>query len=311
LDGGRVERVQLIEAGPVRTCVRVERSVPLHPDLPPTEIVQEIVLYDALPYLLFQTRGNWHAKRVLLKAEYDWSFACTRIACDVPYGVVERQPHRGQAGIRVGQDAAREDGIRIGTVVEEPDRPMQKWLDFSDGERGVAILNNGRYGYDASERQVRLSLLRAPVHRDGGTIGLGPFSFSYALLPHAGDWRAAQLPQWGYAYNHELVAAFTTPHQGWALEGQSFYGIQDTHVLITACKLAEEGHGVVLRLYESSGRPTVTRLTSALGISHVSVCDLLEASLPDPSGCQQVSTHAVEVGLGPFEIKTLLLEHQA
>jgi len=318
LGGGQVVRVRRVEDGPVRACIRVERTVPLHPDLPPTEIVQDILLYKDLPYLVFQTRGNWQAERVLLKAEFDFVFACTRLACEMPYGVVERRPHRGQTAFRIGRDAAGEDGIRIGTAVEEPDRPMQKWLDFTDGTRGVAILNNGRYGYDASDRQVRISLLRAPIHRDGETIGLGPFSFSYALLPHRGDWRAARLPQWGYAFNHDLVPAFTASHaaahaaayEGLAPEGRSFYSVQDPRVLITAAKLAKEGDGVVLRLYQSSGQPTVTRLTSAIEIAHVAACDLLETPLADASGCRQVSSHAVEVLLGPFEIKTLLLQHK-
>jgi alpha-mannosidase len=306
-----------VEDGPVRACIRVERRVSLHPALPTTEIVQDYILYRDLPYLVFQTRGNWQAERVLLKAEFDLAFACTCVACEMPYGVVERRPHRGQAGVRIGRDAAQEDGIRVGTVVDEPDRPMQKWLDFSDGERGVAFLNDGRYGYDASERQVRISLLRAPIHRDGETIGLGPFSFSYALLPHAGDWRAARLPQWGTAYNHELVPAFTAAHASphaapraaTALEGRSFYSVQDAHVLITAAKLAEDGCGVVLRLYQSSGQQTVTRLASEFELSHVTACDLLEDPLPDASGCRQVSPHAVEVTLEPFEIVTLLLKH--
>ena len=80
--------------------------------------------------------------------------------------------------------------------------------------------------------------------------------------------------------------------------------------LITAAKLSEVGSGIVLRLYESYGQHTVTRVSSAKAISHVAGCDLLEAPLPDQSNCRQVSRRAVEVALGPFEIKTLLLQHR-
>jgi alpha-mannosidase len=299
----------VVENGPVRACVRVVRQASLDPDLPRTEIVQDIVLYRDMPYLLFQTRGDWQAKRSLLKAEFDLSFSCTRVACEMPYGVAEREPHLGQAAFRISQGSAQEDDMRAGTAVPEPDRPMQRWLDFSDGTVGVAFLNNGKYGYDASPRQVRLSLMRAPVHRDGELVGLGRFAFSYALMPHRGDWREAHLPQRGYGLNHELLPISAAPHDGPALENVSCYRIQDPGVLITVVKRAQGNGSIILRLYESLGRSVSTTLTSAVKIAYVLACDLLEAPLADGGCCRQVSGRAVEVALQPFEIVTLLLSH--
>jgi alpha-mannosidase len=309
LDGGQVEHVRMVESGPVRLCIRAVRRVQLDPELPITEIIQEILLYHDLPYLVFQTRGNWQARRVLLKAEFDLSFPCTHVACEMPYGVAERAPHLGHTAFLIRRDSAGEDGMEAGTTTQEPDRPMQRWLDFSDGTQGVAFVNNGKYGYDASGTQVRISLMRAPIHRDGEPIGLGPFSFSYALVAHKGDWREASLPQHGYAFNHELVPLLTGAHSGLSLEGKSAYRIEDPGVLITAIKHEEAGTGIVLRLYESLGRVTVTRLLSMCTIVSALECDLLEAPFPGDGRCRQVSAHAVEVALRPFEIKTVVLQH--
>jgi alpha-mannosidase len=309
LDGGQVEHVRMVESGPVRSCIRAVRRVQLDPELPITEIIQEILLYHDLPYLVFQTRGNWQARRVLLKAEFDLSFPCTHVACEMPYGVAERAPHLGHTAFLIRRDSAGEDGMEAGTTAQEPDRPMQRWLDFSDGTQGVAFVNNGKYGYDASGTQVRISLMRAPIHRDGEPIGLGPFSFSYALVAHKGDWREASLPQHGYAFNHELVPLLTGAHSGLSLEGKSAYRVEDPGVLITAIKHEEAGTGIVLRLYESLGRVTVTRLLSMCTIVSALECDLLEAPFPGDGRCRQVSTHAVEVALRPFEIKTVVLQH--
>jgi alpha-mannosidase len=309
LDGGQIEDVRMVEDGPVRACIRAVRRVQLDPGLPPTEIAQEMVLYRDLPYLVFQTRGNWQARRVLLKAEFDLAFSSDHVACEMPYGVAERAPHLGHAAFLIRRDSAGEDGMKAGTTMQEPDRPMQRWLDFSDGTRGVAFVNNGKYGYDASENQVRISLMRAPIHRDGVPVGLGPFSFSYALMAHQGDWREAGLPRHGYTFNHALVPLWTDSHAGLSLEGASAYSVEEPAVLITAIKRQEVGSGVVLRLYESVGHPVVTRLTSMRAIASAVECDLLEIPLAEDSHCRQVSAHAVEIALRPFEIVTVLLEH--
>ena len=308
LDGGEIAGVCRVEDGPVRSCVRVARRVVLDPALPPTEIVQDVVLYAGLPYLIFQTRGNWQARRVMLKAEFDLATACTSVVCDMPYGVAVRAPHGGTGAYRVGQGSGAEDGLAVGTTMDEPDRPMGKWLDHGDGVAGVAFLNNGKYGYDASSHQVRLSLMRAPVHRDGVTVGLGPFAFSYALMPHGGDWRAARLPQWGYAFNHALLPIVTDEHPGRALEGAPAYAVSDPGVLITAIKHAEAGTGTVLRLYESLGKHTRLCLRSRAPVLAAASCDLLET--PDGGACVRVSDREVDLAFRPFEIKTVLLRHR-
>jgi alpha-mannosidase len=119
--------------------------------------------------LHFETYGNWQARQVMVKAEFDFSFVADGVVSDMPYGVIERDS-RIVVDTETGEEAA-EDGTQVGAQRQEPDRPMQKWLDFSDGEKGVAILNNGKYGYDSTPTGVRLSLMRAPFVRDGEIAG--------------------------------------------------------------------------------------------------------------------------------------------
>jgi alpha-mannosidase len=192
-------------------------------------------------------------------------------------------------------------------TVPEPDRPMQKWLDFAGDKRGLAFLNDGKYGYDASLNQVRISLMRAPTHRDGKLVGLGPFSFSYAVMPHRGDWKSAGLPQRGYEFNNDLVPVFADPHEGLPLAGRSFCRIQDPRVLVTAVKRAEDGQGIVMRLHESQGTRAMTSLVMMDKITSACECNLLEAPLPDGDRGAKISDDELEVWLEPFEIKTLRL----
>ena len=84
--------------------------------------------------------------------------------------------------------------------------------------------------------------------------------------------------------------------------------MQATNVLITAIKLAEDGSGVILRLYESAGVATTTELHAMAGIRKASVCNLIETPDLDADTCKQTSDHTLDIVMRPFEIKTLLLE---
>jgi alpha-mannosidase len=116
-------------------------------------INQGISLYADSPLIHIRTYGDWLAEQACLKTEFDLAFQAQTIVCDMPYGVMERPSVYSTTKV-VGAETVA-DRVKRGSERDEPDRPMQMWLDFSDGE----------------------------------VAGLGPFEFSYALLPHAGTWR--------------------------------------------------------------------------------------------------------------------------
>ncbi len=55
---------------------------------------------------------------------------------------------------------------------------------------GFSLLNDSKYGYDAKDNVLRLSLLRAPEWPDPNA-DQGHHEFTYSLYPHAGTWREA------------------------------------------------------------------------------------------------------------------------
>lgn len=62
------------------------------------------------------------------------------------------------------------------------------------------MLNDGRYGYDIHDGVLRLSLLRAATYPDPHA-DQGVHDFTYALLPHLGDWRQGGVIPAGYDLN--------------------------------------------------------------------------------------------------------------
>ena len=97
--------------------------------------------------------------------------------------------------------------------------PAQNWVDYSDGRRGLALLNIGLPGNLVTDGTMMVSLLRAHTlgaYGFGGGYEPGMSSDSgfqlgqertmqYALVPHAGDWREAGVFRDGLELNHPLI----------------------------------------------------------------------------------------------------------
>lgn len=315
--------VRLRETGPVRGCIRVSRRGALHPDLPETVIVQDIVLYRHSPLLHFETHGAWHAERLMLKARFDLPFTATRVDADAPYGVAERRlpqhlDNRVSQTVGVGEEWKADADLP-----PEPDRPMQTWLDVGNGTQGLLVLNNGKYGYDADTGQVGISLMRAPNMRPWrkDILGLGPFAFSYAVMPHAGDWRAINAPQQGQTFNHETLVRPVQSGvddlagcQWWDLRDSAplpidrqLLTLRDPGVQATALKRAEDGDGLILRLVECLGDAHTVDLDFNRLIESVEVTDLLERPLQAASAPVIRAGKTLEIHLSAHEIKTLRL----
>ena len=91
-----------------------------------------------------------------------------------------------------------------------------RWVDVAEPGYGVALLNDAKYGHDATRTRsapasgsdttattLRLTLLKGAQYPDPHADE-GHHAFTYALLPHAGDLRAAGVVAEGYRLNLPL-----------------------------------------------------------------------------------------------------------
>jgi alpha-mannosidase len=166
-----------------------------------------------------------------------------------------------------------------------------KWIATEDMYGGFALLNDSKYGHRAKNGLISLNLLRSPTVPDK-TADRGSHHFTYAFMPFDHDDLTSVIAE-GYRLNNPLVV----------LDGAEFDTVvcsNDPAVVIDTVKIAEDGVGVVLRLYESLGRSTVASLSTSLPHKGVHETDLLERRVGD--------LDLDRVPFGPFEIKTIMLE---
>ncbi len=203
----------------------------------------------------------------------------------------------------------RPDGIEF---------PAQNWIDYGNGREGVALLNRGLPGNNVADGTMMLSLLRSTrivSYGDAsGGYGAGSDSslelnteraFDYALIPHAGDWRAAGVYRDGMEFNQPLVAWPMAVHRGSLPKRWGFLEVTPQNIVISAMKPGADG-AAVLRVYEATGRATSAKIRLSGQIAAAEEVNLME----DPGRKLPVADNTVELNFHPFEIKTIKLQMQ-
>jgi alpha-mannosidase len=181
---------------------------------------------------------------------------------------------------------------------------------------GLAVLNDSKHGSVIKGGTMELSLLRCVPYPHGDVkraeldgdlpaafSGLGRHRCRYALLPHAGNTASAGV--WKYAREFNLEPCVLTA-KGEALESlpQSLFGWQgsDKNFDVTACKIAREGHGVILRLNRFHNAAGRLELQPAFAFREIWETNLLE----EPIRRLESEAGKIHLEFRPFEVKTLL-----
>jgi alpha-mannosidase len=158
---------------------------------------------------------------------------------------------------------------------------------------------------------LRLSLLRAPGSPNPpADVGKpltdeGHHEFSYALFPHKGDWKVADLLRRAYEYNHPLI-----PLRGKAPDSASsgsYMKVDPSNVILSALKKAEDDDSLIVRVYEAEGSD-VRDASVELPWKIVSVdpCDLIERPVAGDTARPKATAegNVIHFPLGHHEIAT-------
>ena len=206
-------------------CIKLGESV----------LKQEMWLYAEDRRIDFKTHVDWKCKKKLLKVAFPLDVRSRRATYDLPFGNIERATHRNTSWEQAKFEVCG-----------------HKWADMSEGNYGVALMNDCKYGYDAKENVLRLSLLRAPIRPDA-VSDQGEHEFVYSLLPHSGDWRAAAVDRSAYELNIPVTAAAGGEGTGELPSTSGFLQASSDSVIVEALKQAEDGEGLILRTFDSHG----------------------------------------------------------
>jgi alpha-mannosidase len=228
--------------------------------------------------LEFHTTVDWDRAHTLLKVCFPLAVHARTATYEMPFGFAERPTHWSTSWDRARYEV-----------------PGHRWADLGEPGFGVALLSESKYGWSCYGNELRLSLLRGSRSPDP-EADLGRHEFAYALYPHAGGWREADVIAHGARFNAPLVrVAGDFP--------DSFASVDAPSLVLDTIKRAEDSDALVLRLYEAHGARGVARLRVAADISSARRANILE----DAGEELALEDGAVLLPYRPHEILTVLL----
>lgn len=250
----------------------------------------------------FQNNAENHRLRVMLPTRRQGTYCHAESAFDV----VERETVFGPESVWHG---AR--GVSF---------PMQRFVDVSDGETGLAFMSAGLREYEVTQdedRSIAVTLLRAyeinlatvscrwETHPEMKlSQGPGLYEFSYRIYPHAGMYAEGGVLT--EAENHvtppEVVQAGVG--RGILPSRHGFLNVEPAVLQVTAVKQAETGSGWVVRLYN----PTPESVNGALQVPAAIVRAGLLTLEEKTAGPLSLEKGNVFFEIGPKKIVTVLLE---
>ena len=274
-DVEELAKMEWKEDGPVCTVLELERPVSN------SLIRQKILFYAQSPRIDFETYVDWKEHQHLLKVHFPVDIHSDEAGFDIQFGNLTRKIHTNTSW-----DMARFESCG------------QKWMDFSEGHYGGSLLNDCKYGHSVKEGVLGLTLIKSGIEPNPKT-DQEEHVFTYSLYPHAGNLRECETVKEGYKLNVPLLSL----EMGQAGQRESLLWTDASNVMIETVKAAEDGNGIVVRIYEYENAKTHATVTFGMGkkLQTVWECNLMEETERELTEC---TDKEFRFDIRPFEIKT-------
>ena len=249
-----------------------------------TVVAQDMTLYGRDRRIDFITDVDLKERQQLLKAAFTVDVRSTYATYDIQYGNVRRPNHWNTSW-----DQARFESVG------------HRFADLSERNYGVALMNDCKYGYDIKDNVMRISLLRSGKQPDH-LQDVGRHRFTYALLPHRGDFVEGGVTESAHALNNPMDVYAGTPKEDRDGMGYSFFTLENGQVEVDAVKKSEDGRYLVVRFHDFAGARQRVEIKPSFAYRAWAEGDLMERPVAE------FTQSAAVMELRPYEIKTVLFE---
>lgn len=249
-------------------------------------------------FVKFTSHVEWHEDAKFLKVQFPTTIYTPPSALyETQFGITQRPTHWNTTW-----DVAKFEVCH------------HKFMDLSEYNYGVSVLNNSKYGASIHGNLIRLSLLRAPKAPDN-QADMGSHDFSYALYPHKGT-LGPDTVKLAHNFNYKLwKTAASTKAVGSLLSSIKLTG--DASLVLSNVKRGEDDEDVnvyknipvqnkgqksaVLRVYESLGGLS----QGAIKFSGLKVDKVYKANAVEQMEEElELQDDSVKIPLRGFEIAT-------
>jgi alpha-mannosidase len=275
------------------------------------EIKKEIIIYNDLSRIDFITHIHDRHPHSRIRVRFETPITSKSYWSGTQYGAIRRKTNQFYSYKKNMKMSEKPTGVF----------PALEWVDYSDNNHGVSILNQGIPSHEIRDHSIYLTLLRSVVLLSSdGIMGpcvptpdaaeVKPYTFRYSVLPHDGDWRKAASYRYGMEINMPLVSVQITKktenseYANRYCDKFSFLEISPKNILISALRMSEDNKSVIVRFFETEGKRTVAYLKFGKIIKSATVTDLLENEIRK---LEQNNNDTLQIEVEPYRIITLKL----
>lgn len=195
--------------------------------------------------------------------------------------------------------------------IENPDvshdLPALKWFNVSgqsaERDYSLALLNDCKYGHNFTDGKLRLNLLRSSYDPDPVTEQ-GQHTVRFSLYPYAGEFDPAKVTRMAFDFNMPLTADQAPTQCGDLAKSFTLLSVGPENVMVSGFKQAENGKGVVLRLYETANQEVDALIRCGFSFKRAYLCDLYERPLKELA----TDGDAIRLQLQAGELASLYIE---
>ena len=248
-----------------------------------SEITQLISLQKGSTRLDFETTIDWQESHKLLKVAFPVNIHSDEAIHEIQFGHIKRPNHRSRP-----YDADRFEVCN------------HKWSALAEENRGVAIMNDSKYGINVLGNSMNLTLLKSSLAPDP-SADKGIHTFTYSLYYWTGSFGDCKVINQAYELNCPVMIL-----SGSAGES-SIFQLDAANIILETVKPAEDGtRDIILRLYESKRSSTKCNLATLLPVKYAAQTDMLERNMTK----LPIAKGKIALEFRPFEIKTIRLSFE-
>ncbi len=259
---------EIIENNEERAVVRITKKGER------TTVTQDIIIYSKLKKVDFLCHIDWQEKYRLMQVTFPTTINAPQASYEIAYGICKRTTHPNTPGERWKHEYA-----------------AHRFVDLSDEKRGAAVINDCKYGHNALDGEITMTLFRNTEY-PSKFLDTGMHEYAYSFLPHAGGIYGGNVAKEAYLFNSPMVA-----FNGKA-DIKPIISLSDDSMIIDCVKPAEDGNGIIVRMYEPYGTSGSVKLILPESASVTEVSPIEKHMENLGNACE------FDIGFTPFEIKT-------
>jgi alpha-mannosidase len=267
----------LLEDGPYRAVVRLRHRTGQ------SSVTEHLMVDKIHGGVGVDLAAEVHDRHLIWRYEVPTLLVAGTVTAETLYGTVEHPT----------EPAGPDDAARFEWVAH-------RFIDLSEAEVGLALINDGRYGHSTSGGLMGVTLSTAPLAPDP-TADVRPAPVRLLLWPHDRDFRVGEVPARAHAWNGGSTA--------WRRRGRGpreaavpVEGLSP-HLRLLGLLPTEDRRGVMLYLAETHGASGTARLKLPWPLSRAGAADLVTEAYRDGTDSALLADgRGVEIRYRPYQL---------